>query len=82
MVEVRRREHETIGAMLRRFTRRVQQSGILIRARKMKFHAGKPTKRVVREHALRKIKSNKEKERLEKLGKLPEDERSFSGGRK
>ena len=38
MVEVRRRDHETTGAMLRRFTRRVQQSGILIRARKTRFY--------------------------------------------
>lgn len=73
MVEVRRRENETTGAMLRRFTRRVQQSGILIRARKGKFYESKPTKRAVRERALRRIKVTKEKTRLEKLGKLPEE---------
>ena len=75
MVEVRRREHETVGSMLRRFTRRVQQSGILIRARKLKFYEAKPKKRVVRERALRRIKMTKERERLEKLGKLMEEER-------
>lgn len=61
--------------MLRRFTRRVQQSGILIRARKMKSHVDKPTKRAVRERALRRVRLTKERARLEKLGKLPEDER-------
>ena len=70
MVEVKRREHETIGAMLRRFTRRVQQSGTLITARKLKFHVPKQKKRVVKEQALRRIKLTKERERLEKLGKL------------
>ena len=75
MVDVRRRNGETTGAMLRRFTRRVQQSGILIRARKGRFYESKPTKRAVRERALRKIKVLKERTKLEKLGKLPADER-------
>lgn len=73
MVEVRRKEGETTGAMLRRFTRRVQQSGILIRARKMKFYEHKPSRRAVRERALRRIEVNKERSRLEKLGKLEEE---------
>lgn len=75
MVEVRRRENETVGAMLRRFTRRVQQSGILIRARKIKFYREKPTKRAMRERALRRLALAKERERLEKLGRLEEEER-------
>jgi ribosomal protein S21 len=75
MVEVRRRDGETTGAMLRRFTRRVQQSGILLRARKERFYGSKPTKRAVRERALRRIKVTKEKERLEKLGKLVDDKK-------
>lgn len=75
MVEAKRRENETTGAMLRRFTRRVQQSGILLRARKMRFYDPGPTKRVVRARALRKKTLAKERSRLEKLGKLPTDER-------
>lgn len=75
MVEVRRREGETTGAMLRRFTRRIQQSGVLLHARKGRFYASKPTKREKRERALRKIKVLKERTKLEKLGKLPVDER-------
>ena len=75
MVEVRRRERETTASMLRRFTRRVQQSGALVQARKMKFHTTKPTKRAVRESALRRVASAKERVRLDKLGKLPADEK-------
>jgi ribosomal protein S21 len=70
MVQVRRRERETTGALLRRFTRKVQQSGVLLSARKRQFYVSKPTKRNVRERALRRIKKTKEFERLEKLGKL------------
>lgn len=75
MVEVRRRQHETTGAMLRRFTRRVQQSGILINARRMKSYKPAPTKRETRDHALRREKKTAERMKLEKLGKLPENPR-------
>lgn len=76
MVEVRRRQHETTGAMLRRFTRRVQQSGILINARRLKSYKPAPSKRQTREHALRREKMSAERLRLDKLGKLPESPRS------
>lgn len=75
MVEVRRRERETTAAMLRRFTRRVQQSGVLIHTRRMKFHGSKSTKRSMRESALRRVVLARERVRLEKLGKSPKDER-------
>lgn len=75
MVEVRRKENETTGAMLRRFTRKVQLSGVLIRARKTRFYQSKLTKRAVRERALMRIKKGKERARLEKLGKLTEEKK-------
>ena len=75
MAEIRRKEHETMPAMLRRFTRSVQQSGVLLQARKTRFYLSKLTKLKVRERALRKIKATKERDRLEKLGKLEEERR-------
>lgn len=75
MVEVRRKENETTGAMLRRFTRKVQLSGVLIGARKKKFYQAKPTRRTVRERALRRIVKVKERARLEKLGKLGKEDK-------
>ena len=79
MVEVRRREHETAAALLRRFTRRIQQSGVLMHTRKRKFFVGKPTRRTVRASALRRISAGRERARLEKLGKLEKEEKK--GGR-
>ena len=70
MVEVRRRQHETVGAMLRRFTRRVQQSGVLLHARRHKSYKTQPTKGAVRKAALRRVAQSKERMRLEKMGKL------------
>lgn len=75
MVEVKRRERETTGAMLRRFTRRVQQSGVLLNARKKRFHKGKLTKRVVHDSALRRLGIKKERAKLEKLGKLKDEKK-------
>jgi ribosomal protein S21 len=75
MVEVRRKENETTGAMLRRFTRKVQLSGVLIRARKTRFYHSKLTKHAVRERALIRIKKAKERAHLEKLGKLTKEDR-------
>ncbi|MBI3442469.1 MAG: 30S ribosomal protein S21 [Candidatus Sungbacteria bacterium] len=78
MVEVRRRQHETTGAMLRRFTRRVQQSGILINARRLKSYKPAKSKRQTREHALRREQKTAERMRLDKLGKLPEPVRGHA----
>ena len=75
MVYVKRKDRETTAAMLRRFSRRVQQSGILMRARRSRFFVSKPTKRSIRERALRRLTMGKERERLLKLGKLKETER-------
>ncbi|MEK9148354.1 MAG: 30S ribosomal protein S21 [Patescibacteria group bacterium] len=75
MVYVKRRDRETTPSLLRRFTRRVQSSGVLIRARRTRFFVSKPTKRSRRERALKRLELLKERERLLKLGKLKETER-------
>ncbi|MBI3304919.1 hypothetical protein HYZ80_01160 [Candidatus Parcubacteria bacterium] len=72
-VEVKRKERETTGSLLRRFTRRVQQSGILIRARKVRFYASERTKRERRLSALHRERIKAERERLRKLGLLTEE---------
>jgi len=74
MVEVRKKEDETAAALLRRFTRKIQLAGILLEARRCQFRQKIPNKRVIRELALRRIKKQKERMRLEKLGKLKKEE--------
>lgn len=73
MVEVKRKERENIGSLLRRFSRRVQQSGILIQARKIRFREPRQTKRERRKTALRREKIRVFKKKLREMGKL-EDE--------
>ncbi len=69
-VEVQKREKESVQSLLRRFSRRVQQSGILIRARRGRFYIPLPTKRQKKLSALRRLEIQKEREKLYKLGKL------------
>lgn len=81
MVEVKRREKESTESLLRRFTRRVQQSGILIQARKVRFRERSKSKRRVKEEALKREKIRAEKEKLRKLG-IIDDEKTFKRGRR
>jgi len=69
-IEVRKRERESVQSLLRRFSRRVQQSGILIRTRRGRFYIPPLTKRQKRLSALRRFEIKKEREKLYKLGKL------------
>ena len=72
-IEVKKREKESAQSLLRRFSRRVQQSGILIRTRRARFYVPPLTKRQKRLGALRRLENQKAREKLYKLGKL-EDE--------
>ena len=73
VIEVKKRERETARSLLRRFTRRIQQSGILIRARKARFREREKTKRERRNSALRRVHIGKKKEKLRKMGLLEEE---------
>ncbi|MFH1354051.1 MAG: 30S ribosomal protein S21 [bacterium] len=72
MVEVRKRDNESTDSLLRRFSRKVQQSGVLLQARKVRFYERKKAKRKLREDAMRKVRFMEERERLIKLGELDE----------
>ena len=72
MIEVRRRENESSESLLRRFSKRVQQSGVLLRAKKRRFYEKGKNKRAAREDALRRLSIREQREMLRKLGKLEE----------
>ncbi len=73
MVEVRKKDNENSESLLRRFTRRWQESGIGMRARKRRFYQKDFTKREKRIRALYRVEKRKEYANLEKLGKLEEE---------
>lgn len=73
MIQVRKKERETAESLIRRFSRRVQQSGVLRRVRKTRFHQPELSREKRRDTALYKVKIRKAINRLKKLGKFDED---------
>lgn len=71
MVEVKKKDGESFESLLRRFNRRIQQSGVLVRARKIRFFEPPKSKRLVREDARRRAQIKRRREELKKSGKLP-----------
>lgn len=82
MVEVRKRENESSDGLIRRFSRKVQQSGVLLQARKVQYYQRKKSKRKVREEAQRKSELQAERERLIKLGEIDEFSQPGRPGRR
>lgn len=69
-VEIRRKPKESVSSMLRRFSRKVQLSGILLSAKKSRFQHRSRSKSLRKKDALYRDKAKKERERMEKMGLL------------
>jgi ribosomal protein S21 len=68
MVEVRRKQNESTGSLLRRFSRFVQQSGVLQRARILQYRPDKQTERREKNAAIMGTHLRKLRRDLEKRG--------------
>ncbi|HYU64682.1 MAG TPA: hypothetical protein VEK36_00225, partial [Candidatus Paceibacterota bacterium] len=73
MVEVRRKANESTGSLLRRFSRFVQQSGVLVKAKKDQFRAKRQNERKEKLSAIMGVHLRELRKRLEKLGKYDEE---------
>ncbi len=69
-VEVKKKTRESSSVMLRRFSRKLRMSGILLEARKKRFLKKNESKNLRRKSALRREKIKKEIERKKRLGIL------------
>ncbi len=76
MAEVKRKKGETFEALIRRFSKKIQQSGRLIQSRKIRYHDKKKNKTAVRSAAARRQEINQKRDYLKKIGKLVEDSRN------
>jgi small subunit ribosomal protein S21 len=70
LVEVKKKDGESFESLLRRFNRKIQQSGVLIRARKIRFYTPVKSRNLQKEAARRRAKNRAEREELKKQGKL------------
>lgn len=71
-VEVVKNQNETNLSLIRRFSKRLQGSRTLFRARSLRFRARPQSKLKKKEYALKRITKRAETEKLRKLGKLEE----------
>lgn len=77
VLKVIRQPRETSQSLVHRFSKRVRRSGILLRARKIRFREKPKSRQVKRVSALRREESRKKYEKLEKLGKMGEQRPFF-----
>ncbi len=68
MIEVKKKEGESVNSLIYRFTKKVQQSGILKEAKKRRFRGRRVTKRERWLSFLYRSKKEAEIERMKKYG--------------
>ncbi len=74
MIEVKRKDGESVETLLRRFSKKVQQSGLILRTKKRRFFEPAKSKREQKVEALRRITIRGRKEYLRKTGQLQDED--------
>ncbi|OHB20173.1 MAG: hypothetical protein A2939_00825 [Parcubacteria group bacterium RIFCSPLOWO2_01_FULL_48_18] len=70
MVEVKRKEGESISSLIYRFSRRVQQSGVVLDVKKRRFRKRPPNRLKIKLSALHRLGKRIEFEKKRKLGQV------------
>lgn len=73
MAEVKRKKGETFEALVRRFSKKIQQSGRLIQSRKIRYYTSEKNKTAVRSAAARRNEISDKRDYLKKIGKLVDE---------
>jgi len=73
MVKVDRKPNESVGSLLRRFNRFVQQSGVLVKAKNSQYRQKRVTDRKEKLSAIMGMHLGALRRKLQKLGKYDED---------
>ncbi len=68
MISIKRKENESASGMIYRFTKRIQQSGILREAKKRRFFIREESKLKRKLSAIHRSKKSEEMNRQKKLG--------------
>lgn len=72
MIEVKKTENETSANLIRRFTKKIQQSSLLRKARELQFKKRPESNLVKKKRAIKAAKGREKKAYLWKLGKIEE----------
>lgn len=70
VIEVRKNPNENNSSVLRRFSRRIQESGIIRKVKSSRYSSREESKLKTKNSALKRMARRKEIEHLKKLGKM------------
>ena len=70
VIQVTKNPNENNASILRRFSRRIQEAGIIRHVKGNRYNKRKPSKLTAKKSALKKNTRKKEIEKLKKLGKM------------
>jgi len=74
-VEVQRHGNENIGGLMRRFSRKMQSSGAVKKAKSLRYFKRKPSAAAIKKGALTRIERTKKYVELYKEGREPQEKR-------
>ncbi|OGI71504.1 hypothetical protein A3C60_00845 [Candidatus Nomurabacteria bacterium RIFCSPHIGHO2_02_FULL_37_45] len=70
VIEIKKNSNENNSSVLRRFSRRIQESGIIRKVKNTRYSVRKESKLKMKKSALKRMARRKEIEKLRKLGKM------------
>ncbi len=70
VIEIKKTGNESSASIMRRFSRRVRESGIVKHVKENRYNSRKPSAFVNKKNALKKLDRQTEYARLKKLGKI------------
>ena len=70
VIEVKKNPNENNASVLRRFSRRIQESNIIQKVKGNRYNERKESKLKIKKSALKRMGKRKEIEKLRKLGKV------------
>jgi len=71
-VEVERHGNENVAGLMRRFSRKVQSSGVIKRMRRLRYHKRTPSHTAAQRDALTRINKTEKYIELYKMGREPQ----------
>jgi len=77
VLEITKQERETNQSLIRRFTKRLRESRILVGAKKSVFHQREKSKQIQRRTTLRRLEKQREYQHAVKLGQKEDPSRGF-----
>ncbi|OGI62472.1 hypothetical protein A2818_01070 [Candidatus Nomurabacteria bacterium RIFCSPHIGHO2_01_FULL_40_12] len=70
VIEIKKNSNENNSSVLRRFTRKIQESGIIRKVKGARYNLRKESKLKMKNSALKRMSRRLEIEKLKKLGKM------------